>query len=116
MNSNRPYEAAVRAVVVTVALAAGLSACGDRISDTRAKAPQPAKADPSTVVIGQAPAAPTGDPPGTTPIASGTTEISTATENTKKPQEGDDSSHSTLAPKTPQKADGNNTAAQRSTP
>ena len=57
---------------------------------------------------GQAPAAPTGDPPGTTPVAPNTTEISKAEETTQKPQEGDNHSYSTTAPVTPQKADGIN--------
>ncbi len=99
MTSHRPYAAVAH-----------------RISNTRAKAPQPDKASPSAVVIGQAPAEPSGDPPGTTPVASGTTEISKTVETTQKPQEGDNHSHSTVAPTTPQKADGNNETAQRSTP
>jgi hypothetical protein len=89
-------------------LAAGLAACGERISDTRVKAPEPSKADASAVVIGQAPAAPTGDPPGTTPVAGNTTEISKSEESTQKPQEGDNHSYSTTAKVTPQKADGVN--------
>ena len=89
-------------------LAAGLAACGERISDTHVKGPQPANAEPSAVVVGQAPAAPTGDPPGTTPVAPNTTEISKFEETTQKPQEGDNHSYSTTAPVTPQKADGIN--------
>lgn len=89
-------------------LAAGLAACGERISDTRVKAPEPVKPETSAVVVGQAPATPTGDPPGTTPVAPNTTEISKIEETTQKPQEGDNHSHSTTAPITPQKADGVN--------
>ena len=91
-----------------VLLAAGLAACGERISDTRVKAPEPLKPEASAVVVGQAPAAPTGDPPGTTPVAPNTTEISKVEESTQKPQEGDNHSYSTTAPVTPQKADGIN--------
>jgi hypothetical protein len=91
-----------------VLLAAGLAACGERISDTRAKAPQPTQASPSAVVVGQAPAEPSGDPPGTTPVAPNTTEISKKVESQDKPQEGDNHSYSTVAPVTPQKADGVN--------
>ena len=88
-------------------LAAGLTACGERISDNRTtKAPD--EASPSAVVVGQAPAAPTGDPPGTTPVTSNTTEITKAEETTQKPQEGDNHSYSTTAKVTPQKADGVN--------
>ena len=98
------------AILAALALAAGLAACGERISDTRVKAPEPAKPESSAVVIGQAPADPTGDPPGTTPVAPNTTDISKKVETTDKPQEGDNHSYSTTAPVTPQKADGvNNT-------
>ena len=94
--------------VTAVLLAAGLAACGERISDTRAKAPTPTQASPSAVVIGQAPGAPGGETPGTTPVAPNTTEISKAEESTQKPQEGDNHSYSTTATITPQKADGVN--------
>lgn len=96
-------------------LAAGLTACGERISDTRAKAPAEGKASPSAVVIGQAPAEPSGDPAGTTPVAPNTTEISKQEENTQKPQEGDNHSYSTTARITPQKADGVNTTGNGNT-
>jgi hypothetical protein len=96
-------------------LAAGLTACGERISDTRAKAAPTTEASPSAVVIGQAPAEPSGDPPGTTPVAANTTEISKAEESTQKPQEGDNHSYSTTAKVTPQKADGVNHTGSGST-
>jgi hypothetical protein len=89
-------------------LAAGLTACGERISDSRSEAPAQGRASPSAVVIGQAPAEPSGDPAGTTPVAPGTTEISKAEESRQKPQEGDNHSYSTTAPVTPQKAEGVN--------
>ena len=94
--------------VTAVLLAAGLAACGERISDTTVKAPTPTQASPSAVVIGQAPAEPTGNTPGTAPVAPNTTEISKTVETTQKPQEGDNHSYSTTAPVTPQKADGVN--------
>ena len=95
-------------------LAAGLTACGERISDNRTtKAPD--QASPSAVVVGQAPAPPSGDPPGTTPVAPGTTEISKAEETTQKPQEGDNHSYSTTAPVTPQKAEGVNVTGDGNT-
>jgi hypothetical protein len=97
-------------------LAAGLAACGERISDTRVKAPEPLKPEPSAVVVGQAPAEPKAEsktePPGVTPVAPNTSEISKATESTQKPQEGDNHSYSTTAPVTPQKADGVNTTGK----
>ena len=92
--------------ITALLLAAGLAACGERISDTRTKAPAQTQPSPSAVVIGQVPAEPTGDPPGTTPIAPNTTEISKTVESQGKPQEGDNHSHSTTARVTPQKADG----------
>jgi hypothetical protein len=95
--------------VTAVLLAAGLAACGERISDTKVKAPQATQASPSAVVVGQVPAEPTGDPAGTTPVAPNTTEISKSVESNDKPQEGDNHSYSTTAPVTPQKADGVNT-------
>ena len=87
-------------------LIAGLAACGER--DNTAKAPKATEPSPSAVVVGQAPAAPTGDPPGTTPVAPNTTTISKTEESVAKPQEGDNHSYSTTAPVTPQKADGRN--------
>jgi hypothetical protein len=114
MTLHLPYASSARALVAALTLA-GLAACGDRVSNTHASVPQADKPSPSTLVIGQAPAEPSGDPPGTTPVASGTTEISKTVETTAKPQEGDNHSHSTEAATTPQKADGNNQAAQRST-
>ena len=95
--------------ITALLLAAGLAACGERISDTRTKTPAQTQASPSAVVIGQVPAAPTGDPLGTTPVAPNTTEITQTVENKEKPQEGDNHSHSTSAARTPMKANGVNT-------
>jgi hypothetical protein len=92
-------------MIAALLLAAGLAACGERISDTRVKAPEPTKPESSAVVIGQAPAEPKGDPPGTTPVAPNTTYIDKATESRDKPQEGDNHSYSTTAKVTPQKAE-----------
>ena len=85
---------------------AGASACGERLSDTSAKTPPSQAASPSAVVIGTAPAQPSGDPAGTTPVASDTTEVTKAEESKAKPQEGDNHSHSSLAVENPQKAQG----------
>ena len=65
-----------------------------------------ATADPSAVVIGTPAAPPTGDPPGTTPIASNTTIITKKEETEQKPQEGDNHSYSSVAQDNPQKAQG----------
>ena len=87
----------------------GLSACGERLADTHAKAPSSNAADASAVVVGTAPAQPTGDPAGTTPVASNTTDVTKHEEINNKPQEGDNHSYSTLSPETKQKSDGSNT-------
>ena len=102
-------------LLASAALIAGLAGCHrDSSTVTTTSKSQQGTPDPSAVVIGQAPAAPTGDPPGTTPVSGNTTEVTKAEESTQKPAEGDNHSHSTLAPTTPQKADGNNTTSQRS--
>ena len=98
----------VRVAVLSFALA-GLTACGERLSDTHARAKAPSgAASPSAVVVGQAPAQPTGDPAGTSPVAPNTSEVTKREETTQKPDEGDNHSHSTLAPDSPQKAEGKN--------
>jgi hypothetical protein len=99
-----------RGLVAAAAIAslAALAAC-ERHHDVT---PTPAGADPSAVVIGTAPANPTGaEPPGVTPVASNTKDISKATESTQKPQEGDNHSYSTEAHVTPQKSEGTNPTA-----
>lgn len=99
-------------VLAMMFIVAGVSACGERISDTRAKAPSANPASPSAVVIGQAPAEPgaqgSGDTAQTTSPAGAQSDVSKAAESTGRPIEGDNHSYSTLAPNTPQKADGKN--------
>ncbi len=59
-------------VALAAILATGLAAC-DRKAGTQARtalAPQP-----SAQVIGVAPAGPTQEPPGVTPVATGTTNV-----------------------------------------
>jgi hypothetical protein len=63
-----------------------------------------AAASPSAQVIGTAPAPPTGDPPGTTPVAPNTDEVSKAVETTAMPLPGQPNDHSNLAPNPSQKA------------
>lgn len=106
----------VALALATAAFALGMAGCGERATTRTTQTGEPAgKPDPSAVVIGQAAAPPTGDPPGTTPVAPNTTEVTKLEETTQKPQEGDNHSYSTLAPKTPQKSDRQNHADQRST-
>ena len=93
----------VRACAAAILLA-GVTACGERISDTKAKTPTPVAASPSAVVIGQVPAEPTGDPAGTTAVAANTTEVTKAVESSASPQPGQPNDHSNVAPKPSQKA------------
>ena len=88
------------AAITAVLLVAALAGCErHRDSDPLTKA------DPSAVVIGTAPAEPSGDPPGTTPVANGnTTEVSKAAEQSAMPLPGQPNDHSNLAPNPSQKA------------
>ena len=93
-------------VLALMFVVAGLAACGERISNTHTgKAPKAADPSPSAVVIGQAPAAPTGDPAGTTPVAGNTTEVTKSVESAAMPQPGQPNDHSNVAPMPSQKAD-----------
>jgi hypothetical protein len=91
-------------VLAAAFVLAGLGACGDRISDTSAKAPDATPASPSAVVVGTAPAQPTGDPPGTTPVASGTSDVTKSVESAAMPQPGQPNDHSNVAPAPSQKS------------
>jgi hypothetical protein len=93
-------------VAVIAFIIGGLSACGERLADTHAKGPSSNPADASAVVVGTAPAQPSGDPPGTTPVAPNTSDVTKAEESSNKPKEGDNNSFSTVAPATKQKSDG----------
>jgi len=88
-------------IALAFLVATGVTACDRKAGTRTALAP-----DPSTQVIGVTPAAPTGDPPGTTPVSSNTTEVTKAEASSTKPSEGDNHSHSSLAQDNPQKADG----------
>ena len=106
----------VLALLVVAVAAAGLAGC-DRESDIPDAGPVtetglPSSASPSAVVIGVMPAEPTGETVQTTPVAANTTDIPKQVESEQKPQEGDNHSHSTLAPVTPQKAEGANAQEQ----
>lgn len=105
MNHQLWASVAARVIAVTFVLA-GLAACGERLSDTSARTPVATPADPSAVVIGAAPAQPTGDPPGTTPVASDTTELAKSVESQSMPLPGQPNDHSNVAPKPSQAADG----------
>jgi hypothetical protein len=80
---------------VAAALAvASLAACERHHNDGP---PAPLAASPSAQVIGVAPAPPTGDPPGTTPVSANTTEVSKAVEQQSMPLPGQPNDHSNLA-------------------
>ena len=95
-------------VLLAVLAAAGIAACNKARTETRAAAP----ADASAQVIGVKPADPTGDPPGTTPVANNTTTVTKQEESTQKPSEGDDHSYSSVAVDNPQKGDTQKDAQQ----
>ena len=99
------WAAAGARVVALTFVIAGLAACGDRLSHSASKAPKAADASPSAIVIGTAPAQPTGDPPGTTPVSSDTTEVTKSVESSAMPQPGQPNDHSNLAAKPSQKSE-----------
>jgi hypothetical protein len=101
----------VGARVVAIAFTLGLAACGERLADTHAKAPSSNPPNQSAVLVGTAPAQPSGDPPGTTPVASNTSDVAKQEEGAQKPSEGDNS-HSSVAPSNPQKSDGQDAQQQ----
>src|SRR5258708_13138230 len=90
----------------SAALAAALCATSFGVWGARdAGVKYPAGASPSAMLIGTSPAAPTGDPPGTTPVTAETTQATKLEETQSNPQEADNQSRSTLPstppPKTP---------------
>ena len=106
MNHKLWTLAAARVLAMSF-LIAGAAACGDRVSTSKNTTAPSNAASPSAVVIGTAPAQPTGDPPGTTPVAGSatTTEVTKSVESNAMPQPGQPNDHSNLAPKPSQKAD-----------
>jgi len=91
-------------VIALMFVVAGLAACGDRVSDTHARTPAATPPDASTVVVGTAPAQPTGDPAGTTPVAPNTSDVTASVESKAMPQPGQPNDHSNVAPLPSQKA------------
>ena len=120
--NHKLWNAAGARVIAASLVLAGLTACGERLSDTHAKAAPSTPASSSAVLVGTAPAQPSGDPPGTTPVESQTgnmaggnnsTEVSKVEETQQKPQEGDNHAYSSVAEKNPQKAGGVDPEAMR---
>ena len=89
------------ATALVAASLLGLAACGERYRDADALS----KADPSAIVVGVTPAAASSDPPGTTPVAAGTSEVSKPVEQLSMPLPGQPNDHSNLAATPSQKAD-----------
>ena len=104
--NHRLWTMAAARVLAMSFLIAGVAACGDHVNTSKNATPPSNAASPSAVVIGTAPAQPTGDPPGTTPVASNTTEVTKREESMSKPQEGDNHSYSSVATDNKQKAQG----------
>jgi hypothetical protein len=87
--------------VAFLAAALALASCGERHHDG---APS-AKADPSAIVVGVAPGPATGDPPGTTPVAGATSDVSKPVEQNSMPLPGQPNDHSNVAPTPSQRAE-----------
>ena len=109
MNHTLWTSVGARVLALTFVLA-GAAACGDKLSETSSKGPGKNEASSSAVVIGQAPAEPAAQPSSetaaTTAPAGAQGDLTKAQENVQRPKEGDNHSHSTLAPVTPQKSEG----------
>ena len=110
--NHRLWSATGARVLAMMFIVAGVTACGDRLSNTSAKSAPDNPVSPSAQVIGQAPAEPqaqsTGETAQTTAPAGAQSDVGKVAESTARPIEGDNHSYSTLAPSTPQKADGKN--------
>ena len=109
------WKATGARVLALTFVIAGVAACDRGVDDDRNtrvdKTGLPTAASPSAQVIGTPPAPPTAsnDTAQTVPTAPAARgEVSKAADNTARPLEGDNHSYSTLAPTTPQKADGTN--------
>ncbi len=113
-------------VIAAALVIAGAAACGERDTNLSSrddgsasqadKSGLPADASPSAVVIGTAPAQPSGDTPQTTSSAEAQSQLSKAQESNAMPREGDNHSYSTTDPNSPQKAGGVDPVAAESKP
>ena len=105
------WKATGARVIAMTFIIAGVVAC-DRGDNGAKEVRQPASASPSAVVVGTPPAEPAPakvETAQTAPTSSAAqSDVSAAAESTKRPIEGDNHSYSTVAPVTPQKADGVN--------
>jgi hypothetical protein len=99
MNHKLWTSAGARVLAVMFAMA-GVAACDRQHGATT----RTAAVSPSAQVIGTVPAPPTGDPPGTTPVAD-SREVSKAVESKSMPLPGQPNDHSNLASKPSQNAE-----------
>jgi hypothetical protein len=81
------------AACLAILALSGLAACDSHHDVVR----QGVAPDPSAVVVGTAPAAPTGDPPGTTAVDPGTTDIAALPQQVPTPLAGQANDHSNLS-------------------
>lgn len=87
----------------TLALAAATTLCALAACDRDSGAGVSAKPDASAQTINVKPAPPTGDPPGTTPVAGDQSDLSKSQEQNQMPLEGQNHSYSSVAPQQSQK-------------
>jgi hypothetical protein len=102
MNHKLWTSVGARVLAVSFVLA-GVSACNRHHDES----PTPSAVSPSAQVIGVPPAAPTGDPAGTTPVAGGATtnEMSKSVESQSMPLPGQPNDHSNVAAKPSENAE-----------
>jgi hypothetical protein len=106
------WKATGARVLAMTFIIAGAAAC-DRGNDRNVG--QPNSASPSAVVVGTPPAepAPKTETAQTAPTSEAAkSDVGAVAESTKRPIEGDNHSYSTVAPVTPQKAEGVNTTGK----
>src|SRR4051794_2588414 len=110
---NHKLWTSVGARVIALAFViAGASACHDKVSDVSSGSAPAISATPSSHVIGTAPAEPSGDPPGTSPVAANTTDITKKEESMGKPAEGDNHSYNSVSPDNKQKSENKDPKAE----
>jgi hypothetical protein len=90
----------------TIALTAASALCALAACDRESAGTPTAKADPSAQTIDVKPAPPTGDPPGTTPVAGGESTLTKAQSQNQMPLEGQNHNYSSVAPQQSQKPGG----------
>ena len=103
--NHKLWTSAGARVIALAFVIAGVTACHDKISDVSSGAAPSVSADASAKVIGTAPAEPSGDPPGTSPVAANTTDVSKKEEISGKPAEGDNHSYNSVSPDNKQKSE-----------